>query len=287
MTRNSFGSRLIVGVAATVCLALGCVSAAQAQGDGWYIGGNMPLMFIDDSDSTATTSFGQGAIDIRSTVRSEHDTGFKIGGVLGRQFGSGLRVEGEVYVARADVSKLTHTGISLSGLPPGVPLPVPEQVPIPVSGSADQLGVMANLWYDFDTGDSWTPYVGGGIGFVRIDQGGLSYDTNTVKNEISKAVGPALGAAAAQNPQLREVLAGFQSLATAEVPRLSATDTVLAYQIGAGVGFAISDSTTLQIGYRLQAVNGLSFSATNDMVSTMSETDLRIHFLEIGIRYQF
>ena len=71
------------------------------------------------------------------------------------------------------------------------------------------------------------------------------------------------------------------------MPRLSATDTVLAYQIGAGVGFAISDSTTLQIGYRLQAVNGLSFSATNDMVSTMSETDLRIHFLEIGIRYQF
>ena len=247
----------------------------------------MPLMFIDDSDSTATTTFGQGAIGIRSTVRSEHDTGFKFGGVLGRHFGSGLRVEGEIYMARADVSKLTHTGISLSGLPPGVPLPLPEQVSIPVSGSADQLGVMANLWYDFDIGDSWTPYVGGGIGFVRIDQGGLSYDTDAVKNEISEAVGPALQAAVTQNPQLARELAGFQSLAAAEVPRLSATDTVLAYQIGAGVGFALSDSTTLQIGYRLQAVNGLSFSATSDMVSTMSETDLRIHFLEIGIRYEF
>ena len=268
-------------------LALGCMSAAQAQDDGWYIGGNMPLMFIDDSDSTATTTFGQGAVEIRSTVRSEHDTGFKFGGVLGRHFGSGLRVEGEIYMARADVSKLTHTSIALSGLPPGVPLPIPERVPIPVSGSADQLGAMANLWYDLDIGDSWTPYIGGGIGFVRIDQGGLSYDTNAVKDEIGKAVGPAIQAAAAQSPQLGQALAGFQSLAAADVPRLSSTDTAFAYQIGAGVGVALSDSTTLQIGYRLQAINGLSFSATNAMVSTMSETDLRIHFLEIGIRYQF
>ena len=268
-------------------LALGCMSAAQAQDDGWYIGGNMPLMFIDDSDSTATTTFGQGAVEIRSTVRSEHDTGFKFGGVLGRHFGSGLRVEGEIYMARADVSKLTHTSIALSGLPPGVPLPIPERVPIPVSGSADQLGAMANLWYDLDIGDSWTPYIGGGIGFVRIDQGGLSYDTNAVKDEIGKAVGPAIQAAAAQSPQLGQALAGFQSLAAADVPRLSSTDTAFAYQVGAGVGVALSDSTTLQIGYRLQAINGLSFSATNAMVSTMSETDLRIHFLEIGIRYQF
>lgn len=283
MARNPMGSRVIVGAVAAACLALGCISAAQAQDDGWYIGGNMPLMFIDDSDSTATTTFGQGAVEIRSTVRSEHDTGFKFGGVLGRHFGSGLRVEGEIYMARADVSKLTHTSISLSGLPPGVPLPLPEQVPIPVSGTADQLGAMANLWYDLDIADSWTPYIGGGIGFVRIDQGGLSYDTNAVKNEIGMAV----GAAAARNPQLGQALAGFQSLAAADVPRLSSTDTAFAYQIGAGVGVALSDSTTLQIGYRLQAINGLSFRATNAMVSTMSETDLRIHFLEIGIRYQF
>ena len=285
MSRISFNSPLIVGVAAAACLALGGAASAeaQAQDDGWYVGGSVPLMFIDDSESTATTSFGQGTIHIRSTVRSEHDTGFKFGGVLGRQFGSGFRVEGEIYLARAKVSKLTHSSISLSGLPPGLNLPLPEQVPIPVSGSAEQLGAMANVWYDLDIGDGWTPYIGGGLGFVRIDQGDLSYDPNAVKNEISKAV----GAAAAQNPQLGQALAGLQHLATAEVPRLSATDTVLAYQIGTGVGFALSEAATLQIGYRLQAINGLSFSGTNDMVSTMSETDLRIHFLELGIRYRF
>ena len=33
--------------------------------------------------------------------------------------------------------------------------------------------------------------------------------------------------------------------------------------------------------------NGLSFSGENAVATVSSETDLRIHFLEIGIRYQF
>ena len=33
---------------------------------------------------------------------------------------------------------------------------------------------MLNIWYDFDTGsDTLTPYIGGGLGFIRIDQGDL------------------------------------------------------------------------------------------------------------------
>ena len=82
-------------------------------------------------------------------------------------------------------------------------------------------------------------------------------------------------------------LAGLRPLQAADVPRLSTTDTAFAYQIGAGIGYALSDTATLNIGYRLQALNGLSFSADNGMVSTTTETDLRIHFLEIGIRQLF
>ena len=72
-----------------------------------------------------------------------------------------------------------------------------------------------------------------------------------------------------------------------EVPLLSAADTAFAYQIGAGIGYVLSDRTTLQIGYRLQMVDGLSFSGENDVATVSSETNLRIHFLEIGIRYRF
>jgi len=54
-----------------------------------------------------------------------------------------------------------------------------------------------------------------------------------------------------------------------------------------GVGYALSDSTTLQIGYRLQALNGLEFTGMNAASSVRAETDLRVHFLEIDIRYRF
>ena len=265
------------------CLAFGGLAAAQAEEGAWYIGANMPLKFIDDSDSTSTTTFGQGqqAINLQSTVRSEHDTGYKLGAVLGHHLDSNLRVEGEIFLARAEVSKLTHTGIAL----PGVPLPpaLLEDVDIPVSGSSSQLGAMVNLWYDFDLGDTLTPYIGGGLGFIRIDQGDLRYDPNEVKNAISARA----AVAAPNNPMLQQLVGHLAPLGALDVPRLSTTDTAFAFQIGAGIGYALSDSLTLHVGYRLQALDGLTFSGDNGMVSTTAETDLQVHFLEIGIRRLF
>ena len=286
MGRNLFGVRWISAAALAACLAFGGLSAAQAEEGSWYIGANMPLMFIDDSDSNATTTFGQGqgAININSTVRSEHDTGYKLGAVLGRHLDSNLRVEGEIFLARAKVSKITHNSISLQGLPSSLPITLPTEVDVDgVSGSASQLGAMVNLWYDFDLSDTLTPYIGGGLGFIRIDQGDLRYDPNAVKNAISARA----AAAAPNNPMLQQLVGHLAPLGALEVPRLSTTDTAFAFQIGAGIGYALSDSLTLHVGYRLQALNGLTFSGDNGMVSTTAETDLRVHFLEIGIRYRF
>ena len=284
MIRIAFASRWSIAIAAATCLAFGGACAAQAEDDGWYIGGNLPLMFIDDTDSTAAGSFAQTqpgpqgqTVSYSATVRTEHDTGYKLGGVLGRSFGSGLRIEGEVFIANAEVSKLTHSGIAV----PALSFTLPGELPIPVSGTADQLGAMVNLWYDFDTGDVWTPYIGGGLGFIRVDQGDLRYDTGAVAKAVANALAQAQAAQQGIPPEM------VPPVPVPEVPSLSASDTAFAYQIGAGVGYALSDSTTLQIGYRLQMVDGLSFSGENAVATVSSETNLRIHFLEIGIRYQF
>ena len=71
------------------------------------------------------------------------------------------------------------------------------------------------------------------------------------------------------------------------MPPPSATDTVLAWQVGAGIGYALSETATLQLGYRYQVVNGLEFSGMNANGMVNTETDLQIHFLEIGIRQRF
>ena len=280
MTGNSFGLRWIAAAALAACLASGGASAAQAQEGGWYIGANLPLMFIDDTDSISTGSFQQTqlgpqgpvqhAVGYSATVRTEHDTGFKLGGVLGRHLEAGLRVEGEIFFARAKVSKLTHSSITV----PSLSFTLQDELAIPVSGSADQLGALVNVWYDFDTGDNWTPYIGGGIGFIRVDRGDLQYNTGAVAEAVADALAQQAGAPPGSVPPI-------------DVPALSGSDTALAYQIGAGVGYALSDTATLQIGYRLQMVDGLSFSGANDVAMVGSETDLRIHFLEVGIRQQF
>ena len=49
----------------------------------------------------------------------------------------------------------------------------------------------------------------------------------------------------------------------------------------------MTDTLTLQLGYRLQAVDGLEFTGTNDGAMVRAETDLLIHFLEIGVRHRF
>ena len=274
MTGNSFGSRLLVGAAAAACVALGGAASAEAQDGDWYMGLTMPLMFIDDTDSTSTGSFSQGPrmVEYTANVKTEHDTGFKFGGMIGRHLGSGLHVEGEIFMARADVSRLTNSSITV----PALSYTHPNELPVPVSGTAEQLGAMVNLWYDFDAGDTWTPYVGGGLGFVRVDQGGLRYDTGAVAGAVANAL------AQAAQPGIPSHL-----VPVPEAPPLSTTDTAFAYQIGGGIGYALSDSTTLQVGYRLQMVNGLSYGGSNDELTISSNTDLRIHFLEIGIRYRF
>ena len=275
MSRLSFNARLVLGAAAAACVALSGAASAEAQDGDWYMGLTMPLMFIDDTDSTSTGSYSQpqGMVEYTANVKTEHDTGFKFGGMIGRHLGSGLRVEGEIFMARADVSRLTNSSITV---PAFRMLPLPSELPIPVSGSAEQLGAMVNLWYDFDAGGTWTPYIGGGLGFVRVDQGSLRYDTGAVAAAVANAL------AQAAQPGIPSHL-----VPVPDAPPISGTDTAFAYQIGGGIGYALSDSTTLQVGYRLQMVNGLSYGGSNDALTISSNTDLRIHFLEIGIRFRF
>ena len=297
MKRLRISSRWMIGAAVAGCLVLGGVAGAQAQETNWYVGGSVPLMFIDDSETDTTGSYTataqvQGSpvqveSDYSAKVESEHDTGFKLGGSVGYIFGNGIRVEGELFYARAKVSKLTHGSISASSALGDIE--IEEELAIPVSGSVDQLGGMVNVFYDFEIGEAVTPYVGGGIGLVRIDQSDLNYDTGAVVGALSceGAYLQAAAAAAAQNqqPPPRETVCA--NLPEIDTPEPSGTDTVFAWQLGAGFGYDITDSVTLQLGYRLQSVDGLTFTGMNDVASIRAETDLLIHFLEVGVRHRF
>ena len=82
---------------------------------------------------------------------TEHETGFKLGGVLGYELGPSLRIEGELFFRQgqrrqADLQRNYRTS---AGTGAGVSL-FRVKTSIPVSGSADQLGAHGEtFWYDF------------------------------------------------------------------------------------------------------------------------------------------
>ena len=265
--------------AAAAVLALGLAAAAVPDaraadakwGEGrWYVGLAVPVMFIDDTESTTTGNQALSPLaptqrqSYKSKSSSSYKTGFKVAGTVGYGLGGGFRVEGEVFFARAEVDTVTYKGVDTAlG-------PLPITVNIPVSGTADQFGAFANAWYDFRTGTDWIPYIGGGFGFVRIDQSDLEYDSNALANEIATV-------------QAQQAV----TLPPGTVPDISTSDTVFAYHFGIGTGYRLTDNVILQAGYRLQTASDPGFEGGNDFGTVKVDTSLRVHLLEIGIRYRF
>ena len=167
--------------------------------------------------------------------------------------------------------------------------------PIPVSGSANQLGGMVNVWYDFNTGSRWKPFIGAGLGFVQVDWGDVEYD----RNEVAQGAANELALLRARqqlqlppgtpfSPEVREGVLAQAKLDPGTVPELSSTDTVFAYQVGAGLGYEVTDAITVQLGYRLLKSNQLEFTGRSAMGATATATtDMQVHLFEIGVRYRF
>ena len=273
-------------------------SGAQASDSKWYLSFNVPVMFIDDSLSVsageATIPPAPVPVPYTSTATNEYDTGFRISGAVGRTFDSGLRVEGELFLARAEVSRLAYAGISSPLLPD---LDVPPR-DIPVSGPAKQFGAMVNLWYDFKPGSRWRPYVGGGLGFIEVDQGDLKYDPRGPALAIAEAAAvaqalaslpPGTPDAIIQQTRQGAIMQAQAAVPPGSIPDVRGADTGVAYQFGLGVGYEYSDRITFQVGYRLIQTSEFEFSATSPdgSASVKATTDLRVHLFEIGIRYRF
>ena len=291
--RTSASKRIFVATAALAMFLLPVFTpGARASDSRWYVGLNVPVMFIDDSDSVER---GQAeGIPYTANAVNEFKTGFRVSGVLGYEFGTGFRIDGEFFFARAAVGKLIYKGRTTTV--PGLgTITIPGKRDITVSGSAKQLGGMVNVWYDFNTGSRWRPYVGAGLGVMQSNWGDMEYN----RNEVAQGAANQLAimrtcAKIGQGPNCtlppavqQQVLAGAK-LAPGTVPELSNTDTVFAYQLGAGLGYEVTDAMTVQVGYRMVKSNQLEFTGRNAMgAMATATTDLQIHLFELGLRYRF
>ena len=259
----------LAGAAVLIAAATGSAMAAEGN---WYASANLPLAYIDDTETrtSGTVPSPQGSIEYTGLAKTEHGTGIKLGGAVGYEFESGFRAEVEAFGAIAEVDKLTYGGVEV----PALRFSLPEDVNVPVSGKVRQFGISLNAWYDFRGMGKWTPWVGGGIGLIRVDQKDVKYD----EKGLAQAVADALNRAQQQPPS---------PIPPGVIPKVSTADNVLAFQIGAGVSYALSEQWSIHAGYRLQQTGELKFEGRSRLATAEATTKLRTHFLEIGVRYAF
>ncbi len=106
------------------------------------------------------------------------------------------------------------------------------------------LAGMFNLYYDQDTGTPWKPYIGAGVGVANIDFEGQTLGGQRVDDD----------------------------------------DTVFAYQARAGIGYELSSTAVVSLGYRFFDTLDPEFDAQN---GTSFDSEYRSHTVEVGLRYKF
>jgi opacity protein-like surface antigen len=106
--------------------------------------------------------------------------------------------------------------------------------------------LLGNVWVDLANGSQLTPYVGGGLGIGWAQ----------IHEDEGGGLTYDYGASG------------------------------LAFQLGAGIRFNVSDRLSIDAGYRFKDIVGLSYSTTDPQYH-ITDTSLSSHNFQIGLTYQF
>lgn len=135
------------------------VHQAPAGPSGWYITGYGAWASYDVDDVSVTDLALTGLpVTAFTDATSDIDSGWAFGGGVGRYFGRGFR---------GDLTLEYRTSTDVSGS-------VGASCCTEISTQTELDGVvgLANLYYDFNRGGRFVPYIGGGIGFAHLETDG-------------------------------------------------------------------------------------------------------------------
>lgn len=115
-------------------------------------------------------------------------------------------------------------------------------VDVDLTGDTSSLALLVNGYYDFANDSAFTPFISAGLGFAKVEVNDLNV--------------PGSG-----------------------IPSYSDDDTVFAYQVGAGVGYAVNEKVSVDVKYR--------YCATSDPEFDTTEIEYSGHNLYAGVRVGF
>jgi len=116
----------------------------------------------------------------------------------------------------------------------------------PVSGDVSSMALLVNGYYDFRmVSPTFVPYLGLGLGGARVKAKVIHQDGSTIADD---------------------------------------SDTVFAYQLAAGVGYAVSKEVTLDLGYKYFAT---AKPEIRDANGVKGKGEYQTHNIFLGARYSF
>ena len=203
----------------------------EKDGDAFYLDGAVR--------KEGTPTLKEGDYDV------SFDMGWAVGGALGYRFGA-VRVEGEGSYFSANLNK--YAGLEL------------DQDDFETQPSMSVLALMANGWFDVDTGTIFSPFIGIGVGGLQ----GTS----------SQGVG---------------------KNAPDDFEAIEHSGWGFAYQAGAGAAVEVTDGLSIRLGYRLFGTLETTYTAEVEVEdSPLADTSfqavafpLLVHRIELGVGYQF
>jgi opacity protein-like surface antigen len=208
-------------------------TSAQAQNTGLYVSGNIGLSRQPDFNG-ANTFFGAPI-----GLNARFDEGYKARGAVGYDFGV-FRLEGEISYRYND-------GDGLGSITTAPPAPVVSEI--------SSISYLANVYYDYHSGNSpWIPYLGVGMGVSTVD---FSFS-------IPSVIGGAI---------------------------VNDKDTVLAFQIMVGVGYEVTQHLAVNVDYNYLGTSDVELRANKPPLLPAAGDNFKSsnsnHSFNLGIRYTF
>ena len=212
-------------------------SAKRVKFDASKVPADIPHAFVANAGDN---------MDFDMAFAGEITAGVKIGSVraeLEAAIRSASEDDYEIY--NGDIVS-TITGMTT----PGVSLPTE----IETSTSVRHNSYMANVYYDFDLGNSsWTPYIGAGVGL------GVYRQKATVDIDL---------------PDQFEGPAAAMGIPVGEMEVANDTLYEFEWQVGIGTAYHFSEDWAMDIGYRFNSSN-------------VADEFVYAHEIKVGVRYTF
>lgn len=179
-------------------------------------------------------------MDFDMAFAGEITAGVKIGSVR-------AELEAAIRSASEDDYELFNGTVFEMG-----PISVPAE--IETSTSVRHNSYMANVYYDFDLGNSsWTPYIGAGVGL------GVYRQKATVDIDL---------------PDQYENIAAGMGIPVGEMEVANDTLYEFEWQVGIGTAYNFSEDWAMDIGYRFNSSN-------------VADEFVYAHEIKVGVRYTF